>query len=90
MVQPAEVLAKISAEMSLCQNLLVGALVIVAVSKRPIGLGSLTAIIVVLLFSWITRVVALQHRIRSFETLWVKPREGSQLPTDSSSSSPSG
>lgn len=67
----AEVLAKIAAEGTLCQNLLAGAFVALAVSERSITAAPVFAALVVLLFALITRLVALQHRLASFEAQWL-------------------
>lgn len=77
----ANVLAKIAAEVALCQNLLVGVLLIAATSRRPLSSGSVFIACAVLLFSWVTRVAALHHRIDSFERVWARQPNQPLQPT---------
>jgi len=81
------ILAKIAAEVALCQNLTVGVLVVATTSGRPLPWGSVLIACTVLLFAWTTRIVALHHRADSLERAWARqPNEPLQRPSGGDSS----
>jgi len=69
--QAAAILAKLAAEVSLCQNLLLVAVLTFVLSARPIGTLTSLLILLVGLFAWVARYVTLQHRIASYESQWL-------------------
>ncbi|MEW8632331.1 MAG: hypothetical protein AB2591_20245 [Candidatus Thiodiazotropha sp.] len=64
---PGEVLAKIAAEVTMCEGLIVGTTLVLVVSSRPIPLEASAWTLGILMLIWVVRIVALIHRIDSYE-----------------------
>lgn len=62
-----QTLAKIASEATMCESMMLGTIVVLTVSTRPIPWSAGISFLTLLFFVWGTRKVVLIHRIKSFE-----------------------